>query len=58
MDFKVIAEGTEEAWQIHDLLSLGCHNFQGYFFDKPQPLEVIIKKKEDYLKKIDIFIKE
>lgn len=58
MDFKVIAEGTEEAWQIHDLLSLGCHNFQGYFFDKPQPLEVIIKKKEDYLKKIDLFIKK
>lgn len=58
MDFKVIAEGTEEAWQIHDLLSLGCHNFQGYFFDKPQPMEVIMSRREDYLKKIKEFSME
>ena len=55
MDFKVIAEGTEEAWQIHDLLSLGCQNFQGYYFDMPQPLEVILTRREGYLKKIKEF---
>jgi diguanylate cyclase (GGDEF)-like protein len=55
MDFNVIAEGTEEAWQIHDLLSLGCHNFQGYYFDRPQPLETIIENRKEYLEKMKEF---
>ncbi|GLI54492.1 hypothetical protein PM10SUCC1_00070 [Propionigenium maris DSM 9537] len=55
MDFNVIAEGTEEAWQVHDLLSLGCHNFQGYYFDRPQPLETIIENRKEYLEKMKEF---
>ena len=57
MNFTVIAEGTEEEWQIRELIALGCHSFQGYFFDKPQPLEVITARREDYMKKIKKFAK-
>ena len=32
--FKVIAEGVETIEQIEKLMSLGCYNFQGYYFDK------------------------
>ncbi len=56
MNFTVIAEGTEEEWQIRELISMGCHSFQGYFFDKPQPLEVIAERREDHLKKMKKFI--
>ena len=55
MDFTVIAEGTEKEQQIRDLIYLGCYSFQGYFFDRPQPLEVIIEKNGDYLKQMKKF---
>ena len=42
--FKVIAEGVETEDHIKTLTSLGCHNFQGYYFDKPQSAEVIYEK--------------
>ena len=53
--FEVIAEGVETKEEIEKLICLGCYNFQGYYFDKAQPLEVILKdySKDKYLKKLD-----
>ena len=58
--FKVIAEGVETKEQIEKLLALGCYNFQGYYFDKAQPLDVILKdySKNKYLDKMDFFTLE
>jgi diguanylate cyclase (GGDEF)-like protein len=42
--FKVIAEGVETEKDIKTLMSLGCYNFQGFYFDKPQPSEIIYEK--------------
>jgi EAL domain-containing protein (putative c-di-GMP-specific phosphodiesterase class I) len=56
--FKVIAEGVETKEQIEKLLALGCYNFQGYYFDKAQPLDVILKdySKNKYLNKMEFYI--
>lgn len=34
---KVVAEGIETEEQLHLLRSLGCDQFQGYFFSRPVP---------------------
>jgi len=35
----IIAEGVETAEERDCLVEMGCKQFQGYFYDKPQPLE-------------------
>ncbi|MCL9781127.1 EAL domain-containing protein [Vibrio sp. S4M6] len=35
LSLEVIAEGVEDAFELHALLDLGCTQFQGYLFDKP-----------------------
>ena len=40
MGLTVIAEGVETAEQLDFLISLGCEDFQGYLFSRPQPVEV------------------
>lgn len=35
LDYKVVAEGVEEAEQVRLLAEMGCDVFQGYFFSKP-----------------------
>jgi Amt family ammonium transporter len=35
MDLSVIAEGVETKAQVETLMSLGCHNFQGFYYHKP-----------------------
>lgn len=43
-DFNVICEGVEEKQQIEKLISLGVSSFQGFYFDKPRPIEEIEEK--------------
>ena len=38
LELRVIAEGVETNEQFEYLLSLGCSNFQGYLFGRPEPL--------------------
>jgi diguanylate cyclase (GGDEF)-like protein/PAS domain S-box-containing protein len=40
---KVIAEGVETREQLDFLTELGCHEFQGHYFRKPQPAEDFTK---------------
>ena len=35
LDYKVVAEGVEEAAQAKMLTAMGCDLFQGYYFSKP-----------------------
>lgn len=39
MGLKVIAEGVETQAQREFLAGLGCHNYQGYLFSRPVPVE-------------------
>ncbi len=39
MGLVVIAEGVETEKQRELLASLGCHNYQGYLFSKPVPIQ-------------------
>ena len=39
MGVQVIAEGVETAEQRDLLETLGCHNYQGYLFSRPVPIE-------------------
>lgn len=44
LNLDVIAEGVETVSQKNKLIALGCHNFQGYLFAKPLPIEELNKK--------------
>ena len=37
LNMEVIAEGVEEAEQLHFLDRAGCCHIQGYYFSRPQP---------------------
>ncbi|MFW2372574.1 MAG: putative bifunctional diguanylate cyclase/phosphodiesterase [Gammaproteobacteria bacterium] len=40
----IIAEGVETIEEFDCLVGMGCHNFQGYYFDKPMPFEDLIAR--------------
>lgn len=44
LDLQVCAEGVETIEQSQLLLDSGCHILQGYYFGKPEPLEIILEK--------------
>jgi EAL domain-containing protein (putative c-di-GMP-specific phosphodiesterase class I) len=44
LELDVIAEGVETVSQKNKLMSFGCHNFQGFLFSKPLPIEELNKK--------------
>jgi len=44
LDMNVLAEGVETKQHYEVLKKLGCHYFQGYYFEKPQPIEYINQK--------------
>ena len=35
----VVTEGVETREQVESLVDLGCHNFQGFYFSRPIPVE-------------------
>jgi PAS domain S-box-containing protein len=39
-DLKVVAEGTETAQEVDELLAIGCEYAQGYYFSRPVTEEV------------------
>lgn len=46
LGFGVIAEGVETAEQQAFLAANGCHDYQGYFYNKPMPIQAL----EDFFK--------
>ncbi|ELV8623568.1 EAL domain-containing protein [Vibrio cidicii] len=47
LNLEVIAEGVEEHEEMEALMKLGCEQFQGYLFDKPQPVDVITQRLKE-----------
>ena len=43
----MIAEGVEDAHELHALKQLGCDQFQGYLFDKPLPADEVQQRFKD-----------
>jgi len=54
LDLKVIVEGVEEEKEVDLLRKMGVNLFQGYFFGKPERLEVVLDKLKNgtYLKNL------
>lgn len=54
LGLKVIVEGVETIEEINVLKDMGVDNFQGYYYGKPEELEVVLKKLEgkEYIKKM------
>lgn len=49
LNLDVIAEGVEDTDELSALKALGCHQFQGYLFDKPLPAEELVSRfKSNY----------
>lgn len=46
LELAVIAEGVETEAQYRKLLQLGCQQFQGYFFGKPEPLTAFVSAQQ------------
>ena len=42
--YQPIVEGIENAEQSRILMGMGCQFGQGYYYSKPQPLDVILDK--------------
>ncbi|PIJ50371.1 GGDEF domain-containing protein [Erwinia sp. OLTSP20] len=45
LDIEITAEGVENAEQFQRLQEEGCTLFQGYYFGRPEPSELLLKKK-------------
>jgi diguanylate cyclase (GGDEF)-like protein len=41
---RVVAEGVENEEQLAILRSLGCDEYQGYYYSEPQPADMLIKQ--------------
>lgn len=46
LDMEVIAEGIETEEQLSKLEALGCSQFQGYYFSRPEPLHALTNAEE------------
>ncbi|MBJ7556021.1 EAL domain-containing protein [Marinomonas spartinae] len=49
LDLKVIAEGIETQEQYQKLLTLGCHEGQGYLFCPPLPISQVVSWAKSYM---------
>ena len=54
LDLKVVIEGVEKKEELDTLIEMGVNNFQGYYFGRPEKLEVVLEKLENgtYLEKL------
>ncbi|MGJ8694591.1 MAG: putative bifunctional diguanylate cyclase/phosphodiesterase [Thalassotalea sp.] len=43
LNMNVLAEGVETEQELNCLMSLGCYQYQGYYFSKPLPFEQFIQ---------------
>lgn len=43
LNMQVLAEGVETKAELHCLKTLGCYNYQGFYFGKPMPFHDFIK---------------
>ena len=46
MDITTLIEGVETTEHVRLLRELGCEKLQGFHFDRPQPLEVTLKRAQ------------
>ena len=54
LGLEVIVEGVETIEEIDILKKIGVDNFQGYYYGKPEELEIVLKKikEKEYTEKI------
>ena len=46
MGIATLIEGVETPEHVRLLRELGCEKLQGFYFDRPQPLEVVLKRAQ------------
>ncbi|MEO7014239.1 MAG: EAL domain-containing protein, partial [Dokdonella sp.] len=51
LEIDLVAEGVETEAERASLETLGCHNYQGFLFSRPQPLDGLIMRLQDSLSK-------
>ena len=44
MDITTLIEGVETPEHVQALRSMGCEKLQGFYYDRPQPLETVMEK--------------
>lgn len=44
LDMRIVAEGIEEKAQVEFLRDQGCDMIQGYYYAKPEPVDVYVKR--------------
>ena len=49
LKLRVVVEGIETKEQLEYLQTIGCDNFQGYYFSKPIPVNEITAFNNKYL---------
>jgi EAL domain-containing protein (putative c-di-GMP-specific phosphodiesterase class I) len=56
LKLKIVVEGVEEKKEIDFLITLGAYIFQGYYFGKPEPLDIVLEKLENntYIDKLEL----
>jgi|GEM_PF-963178 len=47
LNMQVLAEGVETKAELHCLKTLGCYNYQGFYFSKPMPFNEFTKLLRD-----------
>lgn len=43
LDIQLIAEGVETRAEQESLTGIGCHQYQGFLYSKPAPLDVLLQ---------------
>ena len=51
LEIDLVAEGVETEAERASLEALGCHNYQGFLFSRPQPLDGLIVRLRNSLAK-------